>query len=190
MLLIRAMKACCFNWRSGRLWARLVPACLGLGLSWQGSAQAVPEELQAVQAGLRWLEEVDAGRYEAAWRETAEMFREGIGPTRWGEYVGRVRSRLQAVQQREVGQAIPATQLPEAPPGDYVLLRWQTQFAGADEPYDELLILRREEAGGWAVCGYYLQPTSETEAAHPARRPQSGNDAGNEAASGEGQALQ
>ena len=49
------------------------------------------------------------------------------------------------------------TTLPNAPPGQYVVLRYETKGGGA-KAVVEMVTPMKDEDGRWRVAGYYIRP--------------------------------
>lgn len=119
-------------------------------------AQSQAEQEEAArQAGLQWLEAVDAGAYLQSWEEASAIFRESISAEQWESSLGQVRGQTGAIQTREVENATHTMELPDAPPGHYLVLEYDASFANLDAV--ETLVLR-EESSGWKVVGYFVRP--------------------------------
>lgn len=126
--------------------------------------KAEPAEVAALEASLAWLELVDNGQYAASWRETAPVMQEAINTSDWVGQLQRVRDSLGAAVEREIRSATWTTELPEAPPGEYVVIVFLSTFAEANVPYREIITPMLLEDGQWRVSGYYLQPLENTPA--------------------------
>lgn len=116
------------------------------------SAAAPPvAQSDATQAAHRWLELVDAGRWEEGWAATAQSFRTLNTVEVWQSAsetgrvpLGRVLSRRFTSE-----ESIPA------PPSGYQLVRFQTSFANKTAATETLSLAR--EGQSWRVAGYFIE---------------------------------
>jgi len=110
----------------------------------------------AVQSAEQWLALVDDGKYGESWDEAASSFKGSLPRDKWVEMLGGSRPSFGKVLQRTVKTQTPATALPGAPDGEYVVIQFETKFehkAGAIET----ITPSKEKDGTWRVSGYYLK---------------------------------
>ena len=126
--------------------------------------QAVPaKELQAQAMVTAWIQLIDEGKYESAWKQTAPFFMEAISVEDWVSSLNEVRKPLGAVKSRQVKRLFYTTMLPGAPEAEYVVVQFETVFAGRDLPVLEtitpMLVPHTDNPakGTWKVSGYYIQ---------------------------------
>ena len=150
-------------WASGGLaMISLVVALLAFSASPQpvsgpaapsGAATAAPPAAQseAMQAAIRWLELVDAGRWEESWTATAQSFRTLNTVAVWQSASETARVPLGRVLSRRFTseESIPA------PPSGYQLVRFQTSFANKAGATETLSLAR--EGRSWKVAGYFIE---------------------------------
>lgn len=123
------------------------------------TAQSHEQAVEAAkQAAREWLSLVDAGKYEATWREAGASLRAGV-PTaeQWAKQIRRVHSKLDSIRSRSIVAARYTTSLsdPNAPEGEYVVVQYRSWFG--KEKRVETVILSRE-ADEWRVIGYFVKP--------------------------------
>ena len=148
----------------------LVPALL-LGASTSLLAQEDEAEMQqeateaghdadieaATEAALSWLELVDAGDYGASWEATPGVVQNAVTQEQWSSSIGQARSQIDPVGERTRTDARYTTDIPGAPEGEYVLLRFSTEASG-DRTVTETVVPMKQEDGSWKVSGYFVQP--------------------------------
>lgn len=148
----------------------LIPA-LALGASKSLPAQEAGSEMQqdaagaereaaiaaATDAALSWLELVDAGDYGSSWDAAAEAFQGMVTKGQWSAAVGDARSQVDPLGDRSRTDAQYTTELPSAPAGEYVVLRFSTEASG-DRTVTETVVPMKQEDGSWKVSGYFVQP--------------------------------
>ena len=113
-------------------------------------------EAAAQAAGEAWLAHVDAGDYAASWEGGSTVFRQAVTAAQWAQALEQARQPLGELQERRLLQAEHTTQLPGAPPGEYVALVFRATFAGGAA--NEQLIMMLDEDGEWRPAGYFVQP--------------------------------
>src|SRR5213596_2411803 len=87
-----------------------------------------PERRFRPQKGRRgrWLALVDATAYEASWDSAAAMFRHQITREGWQDAVIAARLQVDPLGARRQVGAQYTRELPNVPPGEYVLLQFST----------------------------------------------------------------
>ena len=107
--------------------------------------------------GLRWLSIVDSGEYDRSWTESAEIFRLALVQVDWTNQLTSVRKPLGSIVSRTFVGGEYQTSLPQAPEGEYVVLRYETKFAEAGVLVETVTPMRDPD-GKWRVAGYYIAP--------------------------------
>jgi hypothetical protein len=112
---------------------------------------------QAQSAAGAWLTLVDGGNYAASFDSAAAFFRQAVTPDQWQTAVKQARAPFGPLSARHVIAAVYAAALPNAPPGEYVVLQYET--AGAKGQHVIETVTPMHEANGrWRVSGYYIKP--------------------------------
>lgn len=123
------------------------------------TASAADEEVDvkpAMAVAEAWLAGVDAGRYGASWDEAAKLFQDALDRTRWQVTIERVRGPLGVAVTRKLRSANHARVLPDVPPGEYVVIQYDTVFE--NRPLStEIVTPMREPDGTWKVAGYIIR---------------------------------
>lgn len=132
---------------------RLPMMLLAAALALPAMAQDKKDEAQA--AARQWLAQVDAGEYRQAWEGTAAIFRERVTPEAWTDLASQARDPLGATKSRRLATARYATELPGAPPGEYVLMEFDTTFENKAKAVETVTTL--SEDGQWRVAGYFVR---------------------------------
>lgn len=114
-------------------------------------AQAV-KEMAARLAAEKWLAIVDSGELGKAWDQSARRFRENVTRQQWVESVPKTRGALGAMKSRRVEVASYKSSLPGMPEGDYVTVRFYTNFAKKDDAQEMVTLVF--EDGTWRPLGY------------------------------------
>jgi hypothetical protein len=123
----------------------------------QGPAPADSALSQAQTAAGAWLALIDASQYEESWDSTAGVFRAAVTRPDWQTSLLKARAPFGAVRNRTLLGASYQTRLPGAPPGEYVVLQYEAELAGA-RVIVETVTPMKESDGRWRVSGYYVRP--------------------------------
>jgi len=110
----------------------------------------------AVQAADTWLGLVDAEKYPEAYKGFSSFFKERMTEEKWTEQVKSARSIFGKVQTRKLKAATPATSLPGAPDGNYVVVQYDTTFEKKQAAV-ETVTMSLEKDNKWGVVGYYIK---------------------------------
>jgi hypothetical protein len=128
-----------------------------------GAAQAQAEEaghaehtVAGVQAAERWLALADAGKGADSWRQGAATFRQALTEEQWIATLQAVRAPYGAFKSRKLAHARYSATLPGAPAGEYVVVQFESVFAGR-AGVTETVTPMREADGSWRVAGYFIR---------------------------------
>ena len=109
----------------------------------------------AIAEAQRWLTLIDQGRYGASWEAAAPMFQEAMSRHRWETTLPGARDPLGAPIKRKLRQADFATKLPNAPPGEYVVIQFDTVFE--NRPSSTEIVTPMKVGDRWLVSGYIIR---------------------------------
>lgn len=110
----------------------------------------------AVRAAEAWLALVDAGDYDGSWTTAAPVFQSGVGKAEWAKAASDARTPLGRVVSRIFVSADRATSLPGVPAGQYVVIRYETEFHDGGK-HVETITPAIDGDGKWKVAGYYVK---------------------------------
>jgi len=119
----------------------------------QEGATAVAEARKAAEA---WLKLLDRGQYAKSWDEAASLFRDAMARDAWAGTVQKVRAPLGQVKSRKLRGAQYATSLPNAPPGQYVVIQYDASFEHRPAVVETITPMLDAD-GTWRVSGYYVR---------------------------------
>ena len=134
-----------------RLAAVLVAACLALP-----AAGAEAPEKAAKPGAEQWLALVDADNYAESWKQAASIFKEQLTVEQWESAVKSVHSQTGKLVSRKFRTAEFTDSLRDAPPGDYVILKYDTVFENL-KTATEIVVPTKEKDGSWRVSGYFVK---------------------------------
>ncbi|MBA3254549.1 MAG: DUF4019 domain-containing protein [Burkholderiaceae bacterium] len=120
-----------------------------------GDSSNAFREIAAQAAGEKWLSLLDRGEYGTAWDQCAQLFRQRVTREQWIDSLPSTRGPFGAMKSRKVEVAGYKTSLPGAPNGQYVTVRYRSDFEKKDGA-EELLTLAFED-GVWRPTGYFIR---------------------------------
>ena len=120
------------------------------------SVSADDQQAAASDSALQWLAVVDAGQYGESWFQAASIFRNVLSKEQWIDAMRSARAPLGKVVTRKLTNATYATKLPNAPPGEYVILQYESSFQNAPAMI-ETVTPTLEKNGRWRVSGYFIK---------------------------------
>jgi Protein of unknown function (DUF4019) len=111
----------------------------------------------AQAAASAWLALVDQGNTEASWDSAAAGFRQAVTRTGWARAVQQARGPFAPFGDRHPLSSRYETQLPNAPPGRYVILQYETDVSQGRKVV-ETVVPSLDPDGRWRVGGYFIRP--------------------------------
>jgi hypothetical protein len=127
----------------------------GLASSARAGSPEADAETAALAAAQPWLAKVDAGQYAESWDEAAQVFRSAVTKERWAEMASSVRKPLGKVSERKLSSKHYTESLPNAPPGKYVVIQFDTKFE--NKKATETIVPMLDKDGKWRVSGYFIK---------------------------------
>ena len=115
-------------------------------------------ETRARSVSDTWLALVDRGDHDEAWQLTAMPVRLKVGRQRWEATVRDARNHG-AVQSRKFLDVGFDTEPFKMPPGDYIVVRYETEFA--NENAVEVVVLVSDSSGAWKVAAYFVSTRAD-----------------------------
>jgi hypothetical protein len=130
-----------------------------------GSDTAAQQELDRTHEGeirhaqdlaAAWLTLLDQGKYKQAWQQFAVITRQRVSEKDWEYQVKRTKENYGRFISRHPTETHYATDLPNAPPGRYVVAQYQAHFEHKPQA-NETVVVSQSREGVWQVAGYFLQ---------------------------------
>jgi hypothetical protein len=122
------------------------------------TADSAGTAVEAAQVAARsWLRLVDRARYGESWDSAAGVFRKAVSKPAWEAAVRQARTPFAALGARKLLGASFQTRLPNAPPGEYVVLQYRAEAKGG-RTVVETVTPAKDADGTWRVSGYYVRP--------------------------------
>lgn len=119
-------------------------------------ASAVPPEKAAQGPAEEWLALVDAGKYHESWEQMAPHFRKEVGKRKWKAEIEKIRQPLGKLSERKLKSAEYSKELPGAPEGEYVVLRYESSFEHRRSAQETVTLVLGQDLI-WRVAGYAVR---------------------------------
>jgi hypothetical protein len=137
--------------------AALLLALLPSALLAQTPVDTAAAVSAAKAAASRWLAVVDGGQYAVSWDDASTSFQGAVPKPAWEQTIATTRAPFDPVGTRQLVGARYTTDLPNAPPGPYVLLQYRTSVPGGKSVVETVVPVLDGERG-WRVSGYFVRP--------------------------------
>ena len=111
----------------------------------------------ATTAAEAWLELLGDGGPKASWDSASSGLRRAITKEKWESALLSARGPFEPFGERHLLKSQYATELPNAPPGEYVILQYQT-VVGGNRRVIETVVPSVDADGQWRVGGYFIRP--------------------------------
>jgi hypothetical protein len=118
------------------------------------SAAPKPEKL-AQRAAESWLKNLDAGKYEQSWAQSAKVFKVIVAKAKWEESMAGIRKPLGKLISRKVQSREYSEKLPGSPDGKYVVIKFDAVFEHKADSVETVTSMLDSD-GAWRVSGYYV----------------------------------
>ncbi len=131
-----------------------------LGLFIISHAQVLPTEeemkKEAIKVAESWIILVDSTEYGLSWDQAAQFFRNAVQKEKWESSLASILPTFGKVLNREVLRSSYKTELPGAPDGEYVVIKYRTKFEHKAKTIETVTVLK-EKDGSWHVSGYFIK---------------------------------
>lgn len=114
-----------------------------------------PALAPAVSSARGWLAMLDGQRWGESWDGAGAFFKSHVARAQWTSMVRGVRDPLGAVSSRNVRSVTETGSIQNAPPGQYVIVQFQTSFANRPNAVETVTLAR--ENSSWNVIGYFIR---------------------------------
>ncbi|MDE2880925.1 MAG: DUF4019 domain-containing protein [Acidobacteriota bacterium] len=112
-----------------------------------------------------WLSLIDAGSYAEAYDTASDILKEQVTRDEFVSTYEEGRPLLGTVRSRVFRSATPATTLPGAPDGDYVVFEFDADYEQKENAVER--VTTALEAGTWRVAGHWVLDPPELEGMQP-----------------------
>lgn len=118
------------------------------------AGQAPTDDAQ--RSAETWLALTDAMNYGGSWDIAGSYFKNSVTLEQWEQAMRGARTPLGTVRFRTLKSATPATSLPGAPDGNYVVMQFDTSFEQKEDGVETVTAVQ-ETDGIWRVVGYFIK---------------------------------
>ena len=136
--------------------ASTLAALLSSALAGQAPVDTAATVAAAERAAQVWLAIVDKGDIAKSWEEGAMAFQLAVTQAKWEQAVKSARGSFEPFGARRRIMARYTTEPPNAPPGQYVLLQYNTNVSGGRHVV-ETVVPVLDGKRGWRVAGYWVR---------------------------------
>ena len=138
----------------------LVLVVVGMVIALQaGAAEPASEAVTKGQAAVdSWLARADAGKYGETWDAAGAVLQSSVTRAGWEKAMDQARKPLGAVKSRKLKSATFSTSIPQAPPGEYVIVQYDTVYDALQSAVETTTAMH-EKDGSWKVAGYFIRPS-------------------------------
>ena len=119
------------------------------------TAASKPEEAAKAVAEL-WLPLVDTGKYSESWEKMAPSFKEEVPKAKWISAVTQIRKPFGKLSSRKFKSAEYSKELPGAPEGEYVVLKYDSAFEKKAVAEETVITVLSQDLT-WHVTGYSVK---------------------------------
>jgi DNA-binding CsgD family transcriptional regulator len=114
-----------------------------------------PAMSAAAVSAMSWLALLDRQSWDDSWNAAGSFFRSRVTKPGWTATIQPLRQPLGAITTRRLQSTTRASSLPGAPPGDYEIVMFATDFATRPGSIETVVMAR--EGSGWTVNGYFIR---------------------------------
>ncbi len=119
-------------------------------------AQDGQDVQKATDAAQRWLGLADTQQYAATYTGAATAFKKAISQQDWEQALLATRKPLGGLKRRTLMSATFKKEVPGAPPGEYVVIVYTSEFANQPSALEKVIPMRDAD-GAWKVSGYHVR---------------------------------
>lgn len=132
---------------------------LATALAAPSNAQIMPvqamAETEASRQARLWLALVDRQAWAESWQASADMFRARLTAEQWAQTMLNARAPLGGATNRQLISVMNTVAPPNAPPGQYQILQFKTDFAQKPGAVETVALV--QQGSDWKVVGYFIR---------------------------------
>ncbi|MEJ2367884.1 MAG: DUF4019 domain-containing protein [Acidobacteriota bacterium] len=136
--------------------AALITVLLVVPLMAAAPSAEKSETSAAVKSARAWLALVDQGKYAQSWKQASDLVQKAVTQEKWETAMAGARKSLGKLEKRMLGSAHEAKDLPGAPAGDYVIIRFLANFEHKKAAV-ETVTMQKQPDGTWRAAGYFIK---------------------------------
>jgi len=147
------------NGKSYAMMKLLLPLAAALALCLTpclSRAQTQTRERAAQTAAEQWLALVDVGQYAESWDNLSAGFQKQVSKRKWNSTIAEIRKLPGKVVSRKLKSAEYTKELPGAPEGEYVVLKFDAAFEKKPSAVETVTTILGQDLL-WRVSGYSVK---------------------------------
>lgn len=121
----------------------------------QDSTDTAAHVKAARAAAMAWLALLDARDFDASWEAAASSFRQAVTAPGWRQALTNAYAAFDTLTTRTYMGGKYLTNIPNAPPGEYVVMQFSSTF-GEAHAIETVTFIREGDA--WKAAGYFVKP--------------------------------
>ncbi len=130
---------------------------IGAGFLVLAMAGCSSDKTTAAQgAATDWLKLVDSGNYAQSWEQAAAVMKTTVAKEQWQQILQTNRAPLGTLVSRKLTSAEYTSELPGAPAGQYVVLKYESNFEHKNSAV-EVATPTLDKDGTWRVSLYFIK---------------------------------
>lgn len=114
-----------------------------------------PAMSMAAVSAMAWVALLDRQRWADSWNAAGALFKSQVPKSKWAATIQSLRQSLGPVSARTLQGTTRASSLPGAPPGDYEIVAFKTNFAANPNAIETVVMAR--EGKSWKANGYFIR---------------------------------
>jgi hypothetical protein len=150
---LRLVKRYSFDMKIRLLMALVLFMCV---LAVVAQTVAPKPEVAAQAVAEKWLALVDEQKYADSWSQLAPSFKKEVSQRKWKSSMGEIRKPLGKLVSRKLKSAEFTKELPGAPEGEYVVLKFESVFENKTNVVETVTPMRDSDLV-WRVAGYMVK---------------------------------
>ncbi len=109
----------------------------------------------AIASAESWLKLLNDAKFAESWTEAAPYFQKKVKKEKWVKEISFIYSKTGKVQSRKLISATYTKTLPQAPKGEYFIIRFATSFENSPKTVETIVPMRVDD--GWKISGYFIK---------------------------------
>jgi hypothetical protein len=134
-----------------------IPLPMAPDLSAVNPSSTGPDYSNANAAAIHFLSIVDNQVYSGAWLEAGGLMHDIVPKEVWAAGIRAIRQNLGSVRTRKVSGHQSTDRLPAGTGGEFMIIRYQTQFSRQPNSKETVTLIRESPLGLWKVVSYSIR---------------------------------
>ena len=110
----------------------------------------------AIASAASWLKLLSSAKFAESWIESAPYFQSKVKKEQWIKQIAFIYSKIGKLQSRKLISSNYTKNLPNAPEGEYFILRFATSFKNKPKVVETIVPMLAPN-GKWKMSGYYIK---------------------------------